>query len=614
MSSPTASIFSSPRSAKRHLPTVSRIGTPSSHPSYSPSKKTPTRFKVKKEYPLVLLHVTVLPLTWTYAHVISSLDLPPSLQGVKENWRLLHEKLGDTVLERGILLPHPQDSYEVLEERLLEALELPVRPSVRILKCGHYMGPEMPSSDEEGRDEYPGSEGRRWCDICGRDVKIDNSGMDLSGERRFRVKIYASNGLMRAGAWAAAWREMERVDVELEPFVEPSLAMELENLAAMTAHAQQLVHVPGDDGFVDEEEYVSERVPETNIDEAAIKQEEEERRRAQEEEEEAMRRAMMEEENRRAQGEEAMRRQMMEEESRRAQEEGTMRRAIMEEESSRDIYGDAHPPADSRPRSARSSPKRVEHGDSLPELLFAAIKVAMRDSKNVAILVLSMLVVLLALRPGPSPRIYMESMARESGLQQVNPGANEPVKVPPPADNFSPKPVNVHETARNYAPVIPEVLKDSAMTLNVPETVRNGAAERPVIPEVLNDPAMEMPMIPKVIRVAEKGAPVVQSTVKSNPPIPNAPTQDSASNELLRSTRPVPVDSIPNQQRQVANPPAQDFASKEPLYSTQLTPIDNIPQQDQQIENPPIATEGSGNLVLPLVQPRNFDVSAEANN
>jgi hypothetical protein len=368
MSSPTPSIFSSPRSTKRHLPNVSRIGTPNS--LTSPSKRTPTRFKAKKELPLVLLHVTVLPLQWPYSHLMSSPDIPESLHNVKDSWRLLQEKLGDTVLERGILLPHPQDSYEVLEERLLEALELPVHPRALILKCGHYMGPsETPSSDEEAGDYWGREQGqeRKWCDICGRDVKIEEVGDVAKGERRFRVKIYASNGLMRAGAWAAAWREMERVDVEIEPFVDGLLGLELEHLATITSHdvpaEEEQEH---DDGFVDEDtvEHVHEH--ETH-DETPTQQEEED-----------------------------------------------LRRKILDEERMREIYG--HDALEvPRPKPERRSSSRVRvHDDSLPDLLLAAFKVAMRDNKNVAIVVLSLFILILALRPStvvhhPSSAVVMES-------------------------------------------------------------------------------------------------------------------------------------------------------------------------------------------------------------
>ncbi|CAL3962804.1 unnamed protein product [Diplocarpon coronariae] len=394
MSSPTQSVFSAPRSSKRNMPTVSRIGTPNSQ--YSPSKRTPTRFKVKKE-PLVLLHVTVLPLQWTYSHLMSSPEIPTSLQTVKESWRLLQEKLGDTVLERGILLPHPQDSYEVLEERLLEALELPVHPRAKILKCGHYMGPsdsESPSSDEEAAEDTWGTEPkeeRKWCDICRRDVRLETVGDVGQGERRFRVKVYASNGLMRAGAWIACWREMERVDVELEPYLESHMSSDLEHLA-LIAQPETEEQRELDDGFVDDDTTVEH----VHDNEAEKRREEEERIREEEE-------ARLREEETRLHEEEQMRKQRaLEEELRqRMVEEEEMMRKNMEEQRMHEIYSqESLEPTNSCRNSSRIS---VHDDSSLPELLLAAFKVAMRDSKNVAIAVLSMLILLLALRPKSVP-------------------------------------------------------------------------------------------------------------------------------------------------------------------------------------------------------------------
>ncbi|KAI9049006.1 hypothetical protein LZ554_006855 [Drepanopeziza brunnea f. sp. 'monogermtubi'] len=398
MSSPTQSAFSAPRSSKRHMPTVSRIGTPNSQ--YTPSKRTPTRFKAKKE-PLVLLHVTVLPLQWHYSYLMSSLEIPTTLKTVKESWRLLQEKLGDTVLERGILLPHPQDSYEILEERLLEALELPVRPRAKILRCGHYMGPgdsEAPSSDEEGGDDNWGGEAgeqRKWCDICMRDVRLETVGDVGRGERRFRLKLYASNGLMRAGAWAACWKEMERVDVELEPFIETHQHAELEHLS-LVAKPKAEEQKELDDGFEDED-IVVEHIHDH---EAEKRREEEDRMREEE--------ARLHDEETRLHEEEQMRKQLaLEEELRQrmVEEEDLMRKNMeeqrMEEQRMNEMYGHESPaPSESR----RSSSRIAVHDDSsLPELLLAAFQVAMRDSKNVVICVLSVLILLLSLKPTSTP-------------------------------------------------------------------------------------------------------------------------------------------------------------------------------------------------------------------
>ncbi|RAL59847.1 hypothetical protein DID88_000476 [Monilinia fructigena] len=247
MYSPAPSLFSTPHSSKRQHPTVSRLGTPTGS-QYSKSR-TPTRFrKNREESPLVLLHVTVLPLRWQYSKAIVAPELPANLYNIREAYYLLQEKLSDTILSRGILLPHPQDSYECLEERFLDALELPVRPRAKILRCGHYMGPNNNSSDDDSADEGDsgfGSTGRFknrpdkvWCDICRRDVRYEDDDQD-EDDKRFNVKIFASNGLMRAGAWAAAWREMERVDVEIEPFVQPWMVEDMEDLIERLREAEE---------------------------------------------------------------------------------------------------------------------------------------------------------------------------------------------------------------------------------------------------------------------------------------------------------------------------------------------------------------------------------------
>lgn len=424
MSSPTPSLFSSPRSTKRHPPTVSRIGTPNSQ--YSPSKRTPTRLKPRKAQPLVLLHVTVMPLQWPYSYLMSLPTVPESLQHVKQSWKLLQDKIGDTVFERGILLSHPQESYEVLEERLYEALELPVRPRARILKCGHYMGPldpETPSSDEEG-EYFEGADivdGRKWCDICGRDVRVEEVGDLPRGEKRFTVKIYASNGLMRAGAWEAAWREMERVDVELEPFVDISLRAELEHLAAVTPQ-EVLPDQTGDDGFEDEEVIESvhdnSRDQERQMQDARAREREEMIARMAREDE--LKQRMMEEDDmrKRMAQEDEMRNLVAEEEElkQRMAEEDAIRQHMNEqeamrqnEERMRQIYEQESERSQSRRTSSRSS---VHDDSSFAELLLAAFKVVLRDSRNIAIGVLSVLVLLLALSaktPANPPLSIMEN-------------------------------------------------------------------------------------------------------------------------------------------------------------------------------------------------------------
>lgn len=260
MSSPTPSIYStSTRSAKRQsgLTSTSRVGSPSLSAQYSSRGRTPSHFRRPEPAPLVLLHVTLLPPRWVYGDMVNffeSRKLQPiafsgeGLKNLRSVWRQLQDRLGDTEMERGILLPHPQNDYEVLEERLLEALELPLRRRARILECGHYLGPsnEMTINDyieddysdlseDEELAAAPKKEKRHWCKSCKGDIKYQ----ELGAERVFRIKVYASNGLMSAGAWEASWREMERIDIEVEPIVTQAVQQDLAKLAASYEQEQR---------------------------------------------------------------------------------------------------------------------------------------------------------------------------------------------------------------------------------------------------------------------------------------------------------------------------------------------------------------------------------------
>ena len=214
---------------RQRLYTPSHHGTPRSTRSHrsamnSPSKLSPTK-KVKKEYPLVLLHVTLLPMPLSYPPEILETVLPPSILA---NWKLLQEKATDTVLERGVLIPHPREDYDLLEERLLESLELKMP---RILKCGHFhLSPEEEADVENEWDSEAETEAEDAdiCLDCGRRIRDGRFGSAGTGSKRWDIKLFASNGLMRAGAWSAAWREMERVDVEILPWMEEDMKRELE--------------------------------------------------------------------------------------------------------------------------------------------------------------------------------------------------------------------------------------------------------------------------------------------------------------------------------------------------------------------------------------------------
>ncbi|QDS77492.1 hypothetical protein FKW77_000165 [Venturia effusa] len=154
-------------------------------------------------------------------------ELAPSY--ITENWRLLQEKLTDTVLERGLLVSHPGDEFDLLEERVLETLDL---CPPRITACGHYYG--IDSDSDSGNDSGIADlsetskpareicsalvEEEDICQQCEQHMRLPRKGIG-AGSRKWDVKIFAANGLMKASAWAAACLDMERVDVEIEPWM-----------------------------------------------------------------------------------------------------------------------------------------------------------------------------------------------------------------------------------------------------------------------------------------------------------------------------------------------------------------------------------------------------------
>ncbi|GAB7327313.1 hypothetical protein MBLNU13_g11192t1 [Cladosporium sp. NU13] len=216
-----------------------KFGTPYSEPRGSPRSRrkdfdAESDLHEPKRFPLILLHITALPLNISWTHQSMRETLP---QQILDNLQLLKSKLSATVLKRGILIPHPRDDYELLEEKLLEALDL---EEPRISKCGHYRNRHSTDSDlttatsstdsgvgssvEDGSDD-------EHCSTCHHHLLAAGS-----GKQKWAIKVYAANGLMRASAWQAAWSEMERVDVEIMPWIKDELRIKLDE-----ANTQELV-------------------------------------------------------------------------------------------------------------------------------------------------------------------------------------------------------------------------------------------------------------------------------------------------------------------------------------------------------------------------------------
>ncbi|KAF4550773.1 Hypothetical protein D9617_16g015630 [Elsinoe fawcettii] len=215
LSAPTRRRTTAPR---RPETPRTRNGTP--HPtvkSLPSSKLRQSTLPPQDDLPLVLLHVTLLPLpsglNSSHAEVLD--------EGTKQRLALLKMKLVGEVAKRGLLIKHPRADYELLEERILQALEL---EEGRVTVDGHYI-PLHDDEDGEAREEedrvdsgaeVEEEEGDK-CETCCR--KVRGAGHGVGGGKKWEVQIFAGNGRMRAETWGVAWREMEVVDVLVVPWM-----------------------------------------------------------------------------------------------------------------------------------------------------------------------------------------------------------------------------------------------------------------------------------------------------------------------------------------------------------------------------------------------------------
>ncbi|KAH7389788.1 hypothetical protein BKA66DRAFT_414267 [Pyrenochaeta sp. MPI-SDFR-AT-0127] len=247
------------RSGRSETPVSRRSG---SHRESVREHHSPRPPPTPQQAPLVLLHVTILPMQVPFSHDMMARIMPGWLV---ENFKLLEEKLQDIILmRRGLLIPHPRDEYELLEERILESLEL---KTPRLLKCGHFVAPDddtdreeeddiasIPDDDRTGRgsrmsggtltddgkwEEHIGHVGDdNICTDCHHELKKPGKGVGI-GTRKWDMRIYAANGLMRAAAWSACWNDMERCDVEISPWIPDELRKTLERRARDEQEAEK---------------------------------------------------------------------------------------------------------------------------------------------------------------------------------------------------------------------------------------------------------------------------------------------------------------------------------------------------------------------------------------
>ncbi|KAK6506249.1 hypothetical protein TWF506_011167 [Arthrobotrys conoides] len=162
--------------------------------------------------PLVLLHVTLLP-------------LPAQGPASSVLANHLRKMISPTVVARGLLLPHPNDDYEGLIEMIAENLGLDQETPPPFKKtatysfddcASHSEGSYVGSSDEEGEGYCPTCTRRRLKpEYCRHERPRKHRRPYTHTEKWYTINIFASNGLMRSGAWSRSWEEMERIDVEV---------------------------------------------------------------------------------------------------------------------------------------------------------------------------------------------------------------------------------------------------------------------------------------------------------------------------------------------------------------------------------------------------------------
>ncbi|KAK6346115.1 hypothetical protein TWF730_010446 [Orbilia blumenaviensis] len=162
--------------------------------------------------PLVLLHVTLLP-------------LPPQGPASSVLANHLRKMISPTVVARGLLLPHPNDDYDALVEMIAENLGLdqetppPFKKSATysLDECAsHSEGSYLGSSDDDGEAYCPTCTRRRLKpEFCRHERPRKHRRPYTHTEKWYTINIFASNGLMRSGAWSRSWEEMERIDVEV---------------------------------------------------------------------------------------------------------------------------------------------------------------------------------------------------------------------------------------------------------------------------------------------------------------------------------------------------------------------------------------------------------------
>jgi hypothetical protein len=364
-----------------------------------------------------------------------------------ENYRLLEEKLQDIILmRRGLLIPHPRDEFDLLEERILESLEL---KTPRLLKCGHFIAPEDDTDREDEGDEASGPEdntgrGSRMsggtfteddepndadasmCSDCHHELKRPGKGIG-AGTRRWQVRIYAANGLMPANAWTACWNDMERCDVEISPWIPEDLRKTFERRILEEQEAEKRKQMYAVE--------LQRQIQEATTKQTLIKEEEAERKRAEEAElqksfevaaaalqksveDKAAEKKKFEEavEEKIAEAKESIR---LELEAQALTEANLIAERLRVLEDSLKKQTETSVVAKSWPAMPSDSSRSIRVADiPLSTLLKNYILVLLKDQRNIIILVLSAVVVFLAMNMNPASKFPVPAMTAD--MQSVH--------------------------------------------------------------------------------------------------------------------------------------------------------------------------------------------------
>lgn len=224
---------------RKHRVSASEHSIPSPRHSYSPlgghrqSVAGSTHSRHSSQQPLVLLHVSLLPSSGSFCdiEVLKEINAP---KWVIENQRLLSKRLDSNTRKRGLLITHPGEEYDLLEERILESLNL---CPPRLLACGHFnmdavtdRGDFVGTPNPELTQDALGTDERVFdtcCEECRQPIREVDQGAGV-GNRRYDIQVFAANGLLRSGAWSAAYREMEKIDIEVNVWLPEQVRKDLE--------------------------------------------------------------------------------------------------------------------------------------------------------------------------------------------------------------------------------------------------------------------------------------------------------------------------------------------------------------------------------------------------